>query len=153
MFNDDKITGQWTDKDGSTLDVHFGKVWRGHEWSDEEAQKLLAGEKVILSLTSKAGKHYKMACYLDHQQFTDSEGKVIKGVWVTGDFVQDDKVPDAFLGHSFTPEEKTALEGGQEIEVNGLKSKKGNTFDAKLKYGDKTYKGRHMKGIIMSFND
>lgn len=151
MFNDDKITGKWTDEKGNTIDVHFGKVWRGHTWTDDEVKDLLAGKKIVLALTSKAGKKYKMACYLAHQSFTDSDGNEIKGVWVTGDFVQE--VPDSFLGHTFTPEEKQALEAGQKIPVKGLKSKKGNTFDATLSYGDKVYNGRHSKGIIMEFDD
>lgn len=153
MDNDDRITGQWTDENGETFDVHFGKVWRGHEWSDEEAQKLMNGETVEVELTSKAGNPYKMNCKLAHQSFTNSEGKAIHGIWVNGEFApRKVEIPDEFLHYMFTPEEKEKLKNGETIHVDNLISKKGTSFAANLKWGDKTYKGHKFKGMIMSFD-
>ena len=155
MYNDDdKITGQWVDDSGESFAVHFGKVWRGHEWTDEEAQDLLAGKKVKVNLTSKSGKPYTMLASLGHQQFTNSDGKLVKGIWVDGEFEQKEPtIPDSFLGYTFSDAEKEDLKNGESIHCEGLTSKAGNKFDANLKWGDKTWKGHTMKGLIMSFDD
>lgn len=153
-MDEEKITGQWTDKKGKTLDVHFSKDWRGHEWTDEEAHDLLDGKKVKVELTSKAGKPYEMYAFLDHQSFTNDDGKEIKGVWVTGEFAPKTyAVPDEKWGHKFTAEEKKTLNDGGEIEADDLKSKTGKTYSAKITFEEQTYKGHKFKGLKLHFDN
>ena len=152
-MNDYILEGQWTDSDGNTIDVKIKDEWRGHTWTKEEANDLFAGKKVTVKLTSKSGNPYEMLAYLAHQSFTNSEGKTIKGVWVTGDFApRKASVPNEFCGHTFTSDEKQKLENGETIHVSGLISKKGSKFEANISWGDKEWQGRTVKGLILSFD-
>lgn len=152
-MNNDRLEGQWTDSDGNTIDVKIKNEWRGHTWTKQEADDLFNGKKVTVKLTSKSGHPYEMLAYLAHQSFTNSEGKTVKGVWVTGDFApKKASIPDEFCGHKFTSDEKQKLENGETIHVSGLVSKKGSKFEANISWGDKEWQGRTVKGLILSFD-
>lgn len=152
-MDNDKITGKWTDENGQEFDVNFKDSWRGHKWSKSESDALLKGESVKVTLTSKSGKPYEMIAKLGHQEFTNSEGKTIKGIWVDGKFApRKASVPDEFCKHKFTEDEKAALENGEEIAIDDFVSKKGNKFSAKVKFGDKEWNGKKTKGLILSFD-
>lgn len=156
-MNNDKIEGVWNDPTtGEDVNVHFGKTYRGHTWSDSEAEKLLNGETIKCDFKSKAGKPYSMNCHLGHNSFENDEGKTINYIGVVAEFANDKKektVPNEFNGHKFTEKEKTALEAGEQLKVDDLVSKKtGKTYSATLSWGDKEWNGHKFKGMIMDFN-
>lgn len=63
----ENLTGVWIDEQGNANDVDIKPYFRGHEWTSDESIKLLSGENVVISLTSKkTGKPYKMSCKLTH---------------------------------------------------------------------------------------
>ena len=149
----DRVKGQWQDENGHIVDVAISRVWRGHTWSDSELKALFAGQTLHLNLKSKSGSSYAIDAKLGHYQFKNSQGKIVKGIWVGGTLPErKEAVPDEFCHHKFTDSEKFRLEHGETIFVDNLLSKKGKLFPAYLSYGTKTYKGHKFKGIIMKFN-
>lgn len=149
MNNDEekRIDGIWIDEDGEECDVHLKPEWRGHKWTDLEAKDLFDGKEVRVLLKSHAGNTYHILASLGHRSFTNSEGKVIKGIWVDG--VPD--VPDEWCKHKFTAKEKEALGNGQKVHCDDFVSKKGNKFECDVTYGEKEWQGRTTKGIIPHF--
>lgn len=148
----DRITGEWADpKSGNVHPVSFKKVFRGHTWTKQETEDLLAGKKLTLELTSKKGFKYTLdnVC-LDHRSFIDPNGKEVKGIWVDGEIKQ--TIPDEFCKHVFTDEEKEALNNGQTVHVDGMVSSKGNEFSADLKWGKYEYQGKERTGIHFADN-
>lgn len=174
--------GTWRSPDGPRK-VRFKRVWGGHEFTDAEVERLLAGESIGFEATSRAGKpftasgrlgtgvfngHKFVGFQLDVAEhptswcghtFTDQEvrqleaGKRVRrddfvsartgntfGCEVSWDADRHRIVPhfDAgtppvtWCGHTFTTDETTRLAKGEEIFVEGLTSKAGKTFDARL---------------------
>ncbi|MBQ6132717.1 MAG: DUF3945 domain-containing protein [Lachnospiraceae bacterium] len=138
-------TGKWNGKD-----IRFNRVFRGHRFTDEEVAALLKGEEIpVEGLVTKDGKTYGVIGTLEEQSFTNEAGEDIKfiGFKQTG-FVEG--VPTIWCGHTFTDEERSALEEGKTLTLTGLTSKKGTTFDAVVRYGaDESGKKR----IIAEFDD
>jgi hypothetical protein len=58
-------------------------------------------------------------------------------------------VPDSWCKHEFTDEEKTQLEAGVVVHIDGAVSKKGNVFSCDVIYGERE---DGSKGIIPQFN-
>lgn len=138
-------TGSWNGKD-----IRFNRNFRGHRFTDEEVKALLGGKEIpVEGLVSKDGKTYGVVGSLAEQSFENEQGETIKfvGFKQTG-FIED--VPTVWCGHTFTDEERTALKNGKTLNLTGLKSKKGNTFDAVVRYGaDENGKMR----ILADFNN
>ena len=150
---EERINGKWTDEDGEEIDVRLKPEWRGHKWTSLEARDLFNGMGVEVTLTSKAGKPYKMLAKLAHQSFTNSEGKVIKGVWVTGEFPPRDSIPDEWCKHKFTDKEKEILKNGQKVHADDFVSKKGNKFSCDVTFGQHEWQGKQVMGIIAHFDN
>lgn len=151
---DDRIEGQWTDEDGKVNDVKLKKTWRGHTWTDEEARDLFAGKNVPVKLEKRDGSGtYEMLAFLGHQSFTNSQGKVIKGIWVDGKFAPRKKdVPDEWCHHKFTDEEKETLRNKGTVHGTDFKSKAGKTFECDVTWGEHEWNGKTVTGIIPHFN-
>lgn len=117
----------------------FNRNHRGHRFTDDEVDRLFHGEHVVISaVSSKTGKPYDWECWLEDD--LEYNGRTYFGV--TGDFPKSDestpKCPKSCAGHVFTDEERTQLESGCTIRVEGLKSRKGTEFGANLKLVWKT---------------
>lgn len=134
MADKEKYEGIWNGKT-----VKFTREWSGHRFTDEECEALLRGEEIeVYGLKSaKTGNTYGVKGKLTEQEYN---GNKFVGFERTGFAGGNDGVPSAWCGHVFTAEEKTKLEAGETIFVEGLKSKAGKVFSANLEYDKKDKK-------------
>ena len=143
MANDvERCSGTWKGKE-----VSFKKVWSGHTFTDEECQKLLAGEYIDFKYVSKKTNSEMDAhgCLKNYEynghpcfgfQLDNSDGP---------------RVPRTWAKHVFTDDEKAKLLAGEAIELTDCISKKNNTpFAVKVTFG-LNEKGEY--GIIPHFNN
>lgn len=148
----EKFEGTWAPRNEH---VSFNRVWgandhwKGHRFTDAQCQKLLAGEVISFDATSKKNTSYTAVGDLAEGEINDH-----KFVGFKLDFDKVDPtaspVPKSMAGHTFTAEERTALEAGEKVFVDGLTSKKGNTFGATLYVGIRD--GETKESIIFDFN-
>lgn len=147
----EKFEGTWA-KSGDN--ISFNRVWgandkwEGHRFSDAECKKLLSGAAHSFEAVSKAGNGYTAVGTLEEGEF---KGKSYIGFKMDFDKKDNDAsvVPKSLLGHTFTSDERTKLEAGEKVFVDGLTSKKGNTFGATLYVGIKD--GESKESIIFDF--
>lgn len=137
----EKYEGTWNNKN-----VKFTRVWGGHRFTDEECEALCNGEEIeVFGLKSKTGKEYGITGKLSQQNYN---GHKFVGFERTG-FANKPGVPDSWCKHKFTDEEKTNLEAGVSVHIEGAVSKKGNVFACDVIYGERE---DGSKGIIPQFN-
>lgn len=137
----EKYEGTWNGKS-----VKFTRTWGGHRFTDEECKALCDGEEIeVFGLKSKAGKEYGVKGKLSEQSYN---GHKYVGFERTG-FANKPGVPDSWCKHEFTAEEKTQLEAGTVVHIEGAVSRKGNVFDCDVIYGERE---DGSKGIIPQFN-
>lgn len=124
----DRCSGVWNGEN-----ISFKRDWGGHHFTDEECEALLAGKEIeILGLVSKAGKPYGVKGKLTRQNYN---GHLYVGFEKTGFADSDAKIPDEWCQHVFTDDEKTMLEAGKEVQLDGCISKVGKVFACKVKWG------------------
>lgn len=137
----EKYEGTWNGKS-----VKFTRTWGGHRFTDEECKALCDGDEIeVFGLKSKAGKEYGVKGKLSEQSYN---GHKFVGFERTG-FANKPGVPDSWCKHEFTAEEKTQLEAGTVVHIEGAVSRKGNVFDCDVIYGERE---DGSKGIIPQFN-
>lgn len=144
----EKSEGKWNGKD-----VRFSRVWRGHRFSDAEVSALLAGKEIeVHGLKSAKGGEYGVKGKLANQTFKNAEGEEIAFVgFEQSGFINKEGVPARMAGHVFTDDEKSKLEAGEKIFIEGFTSKKGNNFDAWCSYGVRD--GEDRKSVIFHFDE
>lgn len=101
--------------------IRFNRIYGGYRFTDEECQKLLEGETIVIVLEGKNGK-YRRAGYL-------AEG-YYNGFKYYG-FAWDKSIvlcPLEFAKHIFTEAELNALDAGKTIHVDNLYSKKKDRY-------------------------
>lgn len=143
--------GTWCERPGER--TKFKRRWSGYEFSDEEIEKLFAGEEIEIEATSqKTGNTFTVSGKLEAQEyegypFVGFKADFNKGRDVhTGIFTPADKDSSKYAGqevsfakkftdHEFTPDEVGRLLKGEEIEVPA-KSKNGKRWQAKLRLGE-----------------
>lgn len=137
----EKATGMWNGKE-----INFSRVWGGHRFTDEEVEKLLAGETIeIHGLKAKSGNLYGVKGKLSEQEYS---GKKYIGFENLG-FAPRKNVPNTWSGYTFSDEEKNRLLNGETIEIEGAVSKKtGNSFSCKLVFEDDGNGGKNLKPIF-----
>lgn len=134
----EKAKGVWEGRD-----VRFNRVWRGHRFTDEEVEKLLDGEEIVVSgLTSKAGNTYSVKGKLADLEYNgyeyvgfdqtgfvhDGEDRPQKekasGLWhdPNGE-PREVSFNREWGGHRFTDEEVQMLLQGKEITLSDCVSK------------------------------
>lgn len=124
--------GTWAKALGGPKAVKFKKIWSGHEFSDAEIAKLLAGDTVSFQATSKAGRPYTATGKLEVGEFKNKDGKTFKYV---GFQLEVPDKPTKWSGRTFTPEEVKALLAGQSLEIDDFVSAKtGNKFGCKVSW-------------------
>lgn len=130
MAEKEKYEGTWNGRA-----VKFSREYAGHRFTDEECEALCDGKEIeVLGLVSaRTGNTYGVKGKLSEQEYN---GHKFIGFERTGfaDSGSKDGVPSSWCGHKFTEDEIKSLESGCEIFVENLKSKKGSTFSANLKY-------------------
>ena len=123
----EKFVGTWKNNT-----IEFTREWSGYRFSDEECKLLLEGKTIVIEAVSKkTGSKFSVCGKLGEQEYN---GKQFIG------FIPDFNkkiVPISFLGHVISDKERKDLTDGKEIFVKGLTSKKGNSFDAWLKFDSK----------------
>ena len=110
--------------------VRFNRIWNNYRFSDDECRALLEGEHIEFNSPSKNGDMKKYCGILDEQEFNGFKffGFKLDG-WA---------VPDEFLTHKLTENEKTMLRAGKEVKLTKLWSeKKKKFFDAFCTYNSK----------------
>ena len=123
----ERFTGLWNGEQVSPK-----RVFRGHRFTDEEVDALLAGETIqIRGLKAKTGNEYGVYGKLDHCSFTNSDGEEVNYIGFNQEgFLGNDTIPETFCQHTFTDAERTKLEAGEEIFCEGLIGKSGKMFNA-----------------------
>ena len=117
------IKGTW---DGNPLE--FKDTWSGHEFTDEEASKLLDGEELTVECVSKAGKKFKCVCALGPGEFNGRSG-----IWVQRvRFVNDG--PTSWCKYAFTDAEKADLLAGKTVKGTKFVGQSGRQFSAEVKW-------------------
>jgi DNA topoisomerase-3 len=134
----ERYEGTWNGKT-----VKFKRSWSGHDFTDEECEKLCNGEEIeIEAVSAKSGKTFRCTGKLSNLTY---KGKSYVGFENTG-FVnasggKSGGIPDEWCQHKFTDDEKALLETGMCVECDDFVSKKGSKFSAKVHWGknDKGY--------------
>lgn len=124
----EKYEGTWNGKQ-----VRFTRSFRGKRLTDEQCEALLAGRQIeIPGLKSKAGNEYGVIGQLAELEYNGHPYVGVEQV----DFMKSHRgVPRMFCGKELTEDERTMLEAGKPVRVEGLISKRtGKTFAATLTY-------------------
>lgn len=144
------ITGLW-----NGVSVVIKATWGGHKWTNEESDKLFAGEEIIIhGLKGKDGKPYDVKGKLAKQKYNEKD---FIGFAVTG-YISDDRITGKWNGetvsikkewngHTWTNEELKALFDGKEIILRRLQGKDGKIYDIKGKLAKQEYNGRKFVGF------
>lgn len=135
--------GQWNGRD-----VKFNRVFRGHRFTEDECNRLCAGETIqVTDLVAKSGSKYGVQGRLAELEYN---GRKYIGFEQTG-FVE--SIPDAWCGHKFTEDEKILLEMGKKVEIADAVSRKtGKTFSCKVSWAETTGQdGNPRMGIVPEF--
>ncbi|MDP9904562.1 type IA DNA topoisomerase [Arthrobacter bambusae] len=133
----ERVSGTW-----GTRQVTFAREFGGHRFSDEEVEKLLAGETIDFQATSRQGKTYDVFGQLGEGTF---KGKKFVGFQRLGFGRRDPSgavlPPKDWCGHVFNPGEIQKLMAGEAIEAGDfVSSKTGNNFSCKVSWDAKTQK-------------
>ena len=152
--DDERFSGKWKGKD-----INPKRVFRGHRFTDDEVDALLAGSEIECEFEGKNGT-YKGIVKIDNSSFKDAKGKTVKYtgvVWVgfanSGGGGGFDNPPKKWASHEFTEDELAMLKDGATIALVDVVSKKGNTFDCHVRWDvdpDNPKSGR--KKIICEFD-
>ena len=132
----EKYTGIWNGKE-----VSFNREWSQHKFTDDECERLCAGEDITIeAVSAKTGNKFKCHGVLaDDLTFKDKEGKDrqytgFKNLGFVND-VNKSGIPKKWCEHVFTDEEMTNLEAGLSVEREDWFSKnKNKTFKATIKW-------------------
>ncbi|MEU9267299.1 DNA topoisomerase [Streptomyces sp. NPDC048251] len=128
-----RAEGVWQAAPGGPKRVAFKRIWSGHEFSDDEVAKLLAGETISFEATNNAGKPYTATGALGVGDY--------KGRKFVGFQLEVPDKPTKWSGRTFTPAEVTALLAGQALEIDGFVSaRNGKTFGCKVSWDVKAKK-------------
>lgn len=151
-----KATGFWVP---GNKEVKFNKSYSGHDFTDDEIARLLAGEKdmVIDCVSSNTGKSFQAKGGLEEQTFQGDNGPVtfvgFKGIipvdtekYIVGDWVEapgkQTKFKRTYLGYRMSDDEGAKLLAGESITftVNDktftgkIENKVFESKDGKIKY-------------------
>lgn len=140
-------------------EIRFKREFAGHRFTDEEVEKLLAGENIIITAMSKKTKkefraegHLEKLEYKGKQYFgfnmvniLPAEGEEkIEGVYEpTGENIA---FKQSWSGHTFTEGEVSRLLAGEKISFKA-KTKKGKEWDVTGCLAKQEYKGREYWGF------
>lgn len=112
------------------FDASVPDRWAGHVFTDDEKKKLEAGEHLeITDAVSRNGNNFEatVAYGLDPKEPSKKTDHLYLVHFGTS------SAPAQFMGHTFTADERTALDAGETIFVDGLYSaRKKKTYSANL---------------------
>lgn len=124
----EKAEGVWNGKS-----IKFSRVWNNHRFTDDEVEALLAGETIeVFGFKNRDGKEYGVTGKLSNLKYN---GHSYVGFERLG-FANSLSVPDSWCGHDFTNDEKTLLEAGKSVHIDGAISKKNKVFSCDVRFGE-----------------
>lgn len=130
--------GMWGDRS-----VNFKATFGGHDFTEEEAEKLFADEYIMFPAKSRKGSDYMAYGKLEDQTFINEDGKEIAFVGFKLDFEHmPETVPVTWCQHTFTDTERDALEAGNTVHCDDFISSKGSHFAADIKWDVDEESGR-----------
>ncbi|MFJ6759945.1 hypothetical protein ACIQNK_33605 [Streptomyces sp. NPDC091273] len=128
-----RAEGVWQAAPGGPTKVAFKKVWSGHEFSDDEVAKLLAGETISFEARPRENKPFPATGALGVGTF--------KGRKFVGFQLEVPDKPTKWSGRTFTPAEVAVLLAGQALEIDDFVSARtGKTFGCKVTWDAKARK-------------
>lgn len=146
--------------------ITFSRAWSGHRFSDEEVQKLLAGEEISFNAKGKDGNIYKVSGFLAKQKVKGKD-KTYYGFKLDRDKLKRDreKAREAdpnratgmfkgkkinfkrvWGGHRFSDDEVQKLLAGEKINFQA-KSKRGTEYTATGTLAKQKFKGKAFYGF------
>ncbi|SDW84231.1 DNA topoisomerase-3 [Lachnospiraceae bacterium KHCPX20] len=138
--------------------VRFKKIWGGHTFTEEECQKLLAGEEISFEAKKRDGNIVTVSGSLAEQEYNKHKywGFKLKekecppdkyeGKYKGKKVVRFKKI---WGGHTFTEEECQKLLAGEEISFEAT-TKNGNTQQVKGVLKKQTYQGHSFWGFSLN---
>jgi len=133
----EKYTGKFKGK----KEVRFNREWSNYRFTDEECEALLRGEEILIKAVSNStGEIFSV-----FGKLAENEYKGNKFYGFTPNFNKK-AIPEIYLSHEFSDDEKKKLYAGTIIHVDKLKSKVGSEFSAGIKYTEE-------KGLQLIFDD
>lgn len=155
-------SGVWNGRD-----VTFKRTFSGHRFTDEEVEKLLAGETISVTdfVSSKTGSKFAGAGKLEVQSYKGRKYlgfKIVEFLNLDGSKQAERNDADYasgtwkrkkvrfkrnFRGHILSDSEVEKLLSGSEIEIRGLKAKSGKEYGVKAKLANLTYNGHKYVGV------
>lgn len=154
--------GAWNGKN-----VKFNRVFRGHRFTDEECEALLAGEEIeVTGLKSKTGSEYGVKGKLSNLEyngrkyvgfeqlgFVGGNGGGQRDGYVSGNWNgRDVSFKREWGGHTFTDAEVSDLLAGKTIEIPNMKAKSGNTYTARGALAEQEFNGRKYVGFKLDMS-
>ena len=144
----EKAKGTWYG-----YEIEFNRVYAEHRFTDEEVEKLLAGDEIEIDGKTKEGKDVKLRGKLEEQEF---KGAVFYGF--KGSIVRTDQIEgvwngkkiafkNSFGGHIFTADEIEKLLNGESIEITCLSTKTGKEFKMRGGLAEQEFKGKPFVGF------
>lgn len=135
-----RAEGVWAKAPGGPRQVAFKRVWSGREFTDEEVERLLAGEEITFeAVSARTGNTFTATGSLQAQTY--------QGRKYVGFAMRDMDRPTQWCKRVFTPEEVAALEAGRKLEITDFVSKNGKPFGATISWDAKK------KKIVPEFGD
>ena len=131
--------------------IRFNRNWCGHRFTDEECEKLLRGEDLVVMGVQGRNGPYNAVGKLMEQSYNGHDFIGFSRTGYANDAGQKKKegdVPDRWCGHTFTKEEKEMLQTGLHVDLMQCIGKSGKPFDTTVRFGDD---GSGKKKIIPKF--
>lgn len=112
--------------------VAFNIEWGGHRFTEDECQRLLAGESIVIDAVSRKGDPMRVKGNLAEQEYNGHKFYGFNRL----EFVNDGSVPKKFSGHTFTDDEYTLLCAGKSLHLENLVSRKGSKYSATIHWDE-----------------
>lgn len=142
-------------------EIKFKRTYMGYSFSDDECNRLLAGETLTFTGTSKDGTQQELKGKLEQQKAPS--GTVFYGVkaefplregYVKGVFKkQPATIKGSWSDHVFTDDEINRLFAGETITISYTSKKDGKPTTATGKLEWQTYQGRKFLGFKADFGN
>lgn len=132
--------------------VTFNAEWGGHTFTQDELDRLLAGQMIAFTATTSKGKPMPVEGTLGQGEY---KGKAFWGFQrkEAEDYTRETApFPTTWSSHTFTEAEKSALRAGKKVPIQAV-SKAGKPFNTQVTFELKEFKGRKSWGIEPHFED
>ena len=133
--------------------VRFNKEWGGHTFTDQEVEKLLAGETISFEATGKTGKKRIVEGTLGQGKFNGKPYWGFQRKEADSYTIQTAPFPKEWSGYKFTKEDEKRLRAGEKIKIKAISSKTKKPYDVDITFELREYKGNKSWGIEPHFEE